>query len=84
MEFGWIGSPQVGSHVRYECKTSDRTVLKFMTDGILLREIQQDFLLRKVTTEPRWKPHHERTKERKWIWWAHTGGGNALAFKQPT
>ena len=21
---------------------------------------------------------------REWTWWAHTGGGNALAFKQPT
>jgi hypothetical protein len=21
---------------------------------------------------------------REWIWWAHTGGGNALSFKQPT
>lgn len=47
-ELGVKLGQQVGSHVRYECKTSDRTVLKFMTDGILLREIQQDFLLRKV------------------------------------
>jgi hypothetical protein len=22
--------------------------------------------------------------KREWSWWAHTGGGNALAFKQPT
>jgi hypothetical protein len=21
---------------------------------------------------------------REWRWWAHTGGGNVLAFKQPT
>jgi hypothetical protein len=47
-ELGVKLGQQVGSHVRYECKTSDCTVLKFMTDGILLREIQQDFLLRKV------------------------------------
>jgi tRNA U38,U39,U40 pseudouridine synthase TruA len=25
----------------------------------------------------------EREKEGEWTWWAHTGGGNALAFKQP-
>ena len=24
------------------------------------------------------------TGEREWSWWAHTRGGNALAFKQPT
>ena len=23
-------------------------------------------------------------REREWTWWAHTGGGKALAFKQPT
>jgi hypothetical protein len=22
--------------------------------------------------------------EREWTWWAHTGGGNVLAFKQPS
>jgi hypothetical protein len=26
----------------------------------------------------------EREREREWTGWAHTGGGNALAFKQPT
>jgi hypothetical protein len=26
----------------------------------------------------------ERERERERTWWAHTGGGNALAFKQPT
>jgi hypothetical protein len=26
----------------------------------------------------------ERRSQREWTWWAHTGGGNALAFKQPT
>ena len=25
-----------------------------------------------------------RARERERSWWAHTGGGNALAFKQPT
>jgi hypothetical protein len=24
-----------------------------------------------------------RVRERECTWWAHTGGGNALAFKQP-
>jgi hypothetical protein len=26
----------------------------------------------------------ERERERELSWWTHTGGGNALAFKQPT
>jgi hypothetical protein len=26
----------------------------------------------------------EREREREGTWWTHTGGGNALAFKQPT
>jgi hypothetical protein len=26
----------------------------------------------------------EREREREGTWWAHTGGGNALAFTQPT
>jgi hypothetical protein len=26
----------------------------------------------------------EREREREGTWWAHTGAGNALAFKQPT
>ena len=26
----------------------------------------------------------ERERERERTWWAHTGGGHALAFKQPT
>jgi hypothetical protein len=27
---------------------------------------------------------HDHMILREWSWWAHTGGGNALAFKQPT
>jgi membrane associated rhomboid family serine protease len=23
-------------------------------------------------------------EKKEWSWWAHTGGGNALAFNQPT
>jgi len=40
---------EVGSHVRYSRCMSEKTVLKFMTDGILLREIQNDFLLRQYS-----------------------------------
>ena len=31
--------------VRYEARTATDTAIKFMTDGILLREVQSDFLL---------------------------------------
>jgi ATP-dependent RNA helicase DHX37/DHR1 len=36
----------VSYQVRYDSQTTSNTRLKFMTDGILLREIQFDFLLR--------------------------------------
>lgn len=39
----------VGYQVRYDKKLSSSTLLKFMTDGILLREVQEDFLLRKYS-----------------------------------
>jgi ATP-dependent RNA helicase DHX37/DHR1 len=39
----------VGYQVRYDAKLSTKTCLKFMTDGILLREVQEDFLLRKYS-----------------------------------
>ena len=39
----------VGYQVRYERAMSNQTRVKFMTDGILLREIQQDFLLKKYS-----------------------------------
>lgn len=35
--------------VRYDKRTSPSTALKFMTDGILLREVQEDFLLRRYS-----------------------------------
>ncbi|KAL6767922.1 hypothetical protein ACKKBF_B37105 [Auxenochlorella protothecoides x Auxenochlorella symbiontica] len=35
----------VGYQVRYDRSVGDATALKFMTDGILLRELQHDFLL---------------------------------------
>lgn len=31
--------------VRYEARSGKDTAIKFMTDGILLREVQSDFLL---------------------------------------
>ena len=36
---------EVGYQIRYEKKISSKTKLKFMTDGVLLKEIQNDFLL---------------------------------------
>src|SRR6187431_1217741 len=41
---------EVGYQIRFEEKTSPRTYVKFMTDGILLAEIQGDRLLRKYDT----------------------------------
>ena len=40
----------VGSQVRFEDRTSKETVLKFMTDGILLAEFKDDPLLRQYDT----------------------------------
>ena len=36
--------------VRYDRRLSQKTALKFMTDGILLRELQEDFLLAKYSS----------------------------------
>ena len=45
----WLGrggaDASVGWQVRYEKRMGGETKVKFMTDGILLREIQSDFLL---------------------------------------
>jgi ATP-dependent RNA helicase HrpA len=41
---------EVGYQIRFEDKTSSATRLKFMTDGILLAEIQGDRLLRRYDT----------------------------------
>lgn len=40
----------VGHQIRYDRTTSKKTRVKFMTDGILLREIQDDFLLNKYSS----------------------------------
>jgi len=48
-----LGTPlgtDVGYHVRFDDRTSPATYVKFMTDGILLAEIQGDPLLRKYDT----------------------------------
>ncbi|KAM8960068.1 putative ATP-dependent RNA helicase DHX37 [Pelodytes ibericus] len=37
----------VSYQIRYEGNVSDETKIKFMTDGVLLKEIQKDFLLHK-------------------------------------
>jgi ATP-dependent RNA helicase DHX37/DHR1 len=35
--------------IRFEGNVTDKTKLKFMTDGVLLKEIESDFLLRKYS-----------------------------------
>ncbi|CAI5741355.1 unnamed protein product [Peronospora destructor] len=47
-----FGAPKghIGYQIRYDAEhVSEHTRIKFMTDGILLNEIQQDFLLRKYS-----------------------------------
>ena len=38
---------EVGYNIRFDDKSSPRTVLKYMTDGMLLREAQGDPTLRR-------------------------------------
>ncbi|OQE29916.1 hypothetical protein PENSTE_c002G06407 [Penicillium steckii] len=42
-------SDQVSYQIRFETTVSKKTAIKFMTDGILLREIAEDFALRKYS-----------------------------------
>jgi ATP-dependent RNA helicase DHX37/DHR1 len=35
--------------IRYDATVSPKTVIKFMTDGVLLRELANDFLLSKYS-----------------------------------
>lgn len=44
-ELGTVHGKRVGYQVRYEGRASDATAVKFMTDGVLLRELATDFLL---------------------------------------
>ncbi|XP_010523962.1 PREDICTED: ATP-dependent RNA helicase DEAH13 [Tarenaya hassleriana] len=48
-ELGFRLGKEVGFQVRYDKKIGDNSSIKFMTDGILLREIQNDFLLRRYS-----------------------------------
>lgn len=49
-ELGTNLSEEVGYQIRYDAKHySGKTAVKFMTDGILLKEIESDFLLRKYS-----------------------------------
>ena len=45
--FDWMLCRRV--QVRYDRRVGDATAVKFMTDGILMREIQEDFLLRRYS-----------------------------------
>lgn len=40
---------EVGYSIRFEDKTSNWTIIKYMTDGILLREILLDWYLKKYS-----------------------------------
>ncbi|KAL4927451.1 ATP-dependent RNA helicase ECM16 [Aspergillus undulatus] len=42
-------SSQVSYQIRFESTASSKTAIKFMTDGILIREIAEDFSLRKYS-----------------------------------
>ena len=44
-EMGVEIGQEVGYQIRYQKKVSSKTKLKFMTDGVLLRELHSDFLL---------------------------------------
>ena len=36
-----LGARQVSYQIRYEGNTTDDTIIKFMTDGILLKEVEK-------------------------------------------
>lgn len=44
-----LSSSHVSYQIRYDATTSPNTSIKFMTDGVLLRELSSDFLLRKYS-----------------------------------
>ncbi|XP_008451537.1 ATP-dependent RNA helicase DEAH13 isoform X1 [Cucumis melo] len=48
-ELGVRLGKEVGFQVRYDKKIGDSSSIKFMTDGILLREVQHDFLLKRYS-----------------------------------
>nr|POE53297.1 putative atp-dependent rna helicase pb1a10.06c [Quercus suber] len=49
MEVGSEHKDKVAYQVRYDTNVGSKTAIKFMTDGILLREINQDFILSKYS-----------------------------------
>lgn len=50
LNVGFGATGHVGYQIRYDAEhVGDKTRVKFMTDGILLKEIQQDFLLRQYS-----------------------------------
>jgi ATP-dependent RNA helicase DHX37/DHR1 len=44
-----LSTRRVSYQIRYEGNVSDETEIKFMTDGVLLKEIESDFLLSKYS-----------------------------------
>ncbi|PWW78131.1 P-loop containing nucleoside triphosphate hydrolase protein [Tuber magnatum] len=48
-ELGHGGKEKVSYQIRFEGTAGPNTAIKFMTDGILLRELSEDFLLRKYS-----------------------------------
>lgn len=44
-----LTSKEVSYQIRFEGNVTEKTAIKFMTDGILLKEIQTDFMLRKYS-----------------------------------
>jgi ATP-dependent RNA helicase DHX37/DHR1 len=49
VELNCKNDSEVCYQIRYDSRVGEDTKVKFMTDGILLKEIQQDFLLRKYS-----------------------------------
>ncbi|KAI8391758.1 P-loop containing nucleoside triphosphate hydrolase protein [Radiomyces spectabilis] len=45
-----LSEDEVSYQIRYDATVSDKTRIKFMTDGVLLRELSQDLLLTKYST----------------------------------
>lgn len=44
-----LSNQEVSYQIRYDATTSSKTRIKFMTDGVLLRELSQDLLLTKYS-----------------------------------
>lgn len=44
-----LASTRVSYQIRYDATVSPSTSIKFMTDGVLLRELATDFLLKKYS-----------------------------------